>query len=173
MLRSILIAAAATALVSASAAAQDRMSDPQPDLQRGAPSNVGPVGQGHHYGPGVPPFPSQNDGRLLLREGVFTMANGASQRVQVLSNSPVPNPGNVPGADAAGRATMNTGMAPVGWGNAYPAGSQPLASQTDGVLLVREVMLVDPRTGAAATTQILSNTPVPNPGTVRARLPRG
>lgn len=114
------------------------------------------------YAAQVPPFPSQTDGRLLLREGEFLLSNGSTARVQVLSNSPVPNPGNVPGAGTAANS------APARWDNAYPPGSQPLASQTDGVLLVRELMVIDPQTGASATTRILSNTPVPNPGAVRA-----
>lgn len=125
-------------------------------------------GGGTAYGAGVPPFPSQNDGRLLLREGEFLMSNGSTARVQVLSNSPVPNPGDVPGAGMASGA----GNAPAGWDSAYPAGSQPLASQTDGVLLVRELTVFDPRTGASATSRILSNTPVPNPESVRARRAR-
>lgn len=73
------------------------------------------------------------------------------------------------GGEQFSSAATGSGAAPAGWDGAYPAGSQPLASQTDGVLLVRELMVIDPRTGASVTTRILSNTPMPNPATVRAR----
>lgn len=58
--------------------------------------------------------------------------------------------------------------APAAQGSTYPSGSQPLPSQTDGVLLQRGVTVVNPATGASASASVLSNTPVPNPNAVRA-----
>jgi hypothetical protein len=134
--------------------------------QKADPAAKTPVGQGNEYRT-APPFPSQRDGQLWMRRiTVIDPQTGQRAELNVLSNDPVPNPGNVPSAQGA----ASDSAARVGQGSAY-ANAPPFPSQRDEVFLVRQMTLVDPVTGAAQTVRILSNTPVPNPGDVPRTKP--
>lgn len=117
------------------------------------------VGQGNEYRV-APPFPSQRDSQLWMRQiTVIDPKTRQKATLNVLANSPVPNPGDVSAAPAAGRDAS----ARVGEGQAV-ADAPPFPSQRDETFLVREITLIDPITGAAQRVRVLSNTPVPNPG---------
>lgn len=118
MLRTIGAAVLAASLAAGAAAAQ------QPK-----------VGSGQEYKE-APPFPSQRDQTLLMRRiTVIDPKTGAKAQINVLSNSPVPNPGNVPSAEAAGRDA---------------------AARASDTYRVETMTVVDPVTGRGQTVRVLT-----------------